>query len=145
MTSAIEQMKHAVLESGYDLDELLVYKCEHCKTIVTTRSLKNAFIGGSKAFLLLTLDHIRTCEKPLIHVYGSEQDYVDLSGELIEKMEGKVGMYGKTYPQILARSIYNSAKELTLDEYTEYVTNDIQTVMDDVSEREHLPALGGQL
>jgi len=138
----IDEMKQAVIASGYDLDELLVYKCEHCKTIVTTRPLSNAFTGGSQAFILLTLDHIRTCEDPRVHVYGSNQDYINLGGALVSKMQAKVGMYGKTYPQILARSIYNSVKELTPTEIYDYVTPDIQEVLDDVATREHLPQLG---
>jgi hypothetical protein len=138
----IDEMKQAVIASGYDLDELLVYKCEHCKTIVTTRPLSNAFTGGSQAFILLTLDHIRTCEDPRVHVYGSNQDYINLGGALVSKMQAKVGMYGKTYPQVLARSIYNSAILLLPDEYAEYMTADIKKVVDEVAEREHLPQLG---
>ncbi len=47
-------------------------------------------------------------------------------------------MYDKTYEQVLERSIYNSARILTKDEYDKYVYAELQTILDEVSEREQL-------
>jgi len=139
----IDSMKKAVISSGFDLDELIVYKCESCNTIVCTRPLSDPILNkGSQVFKLLSLDHIRTCDKPNIIVYGASEEYVNLSESLITKIQSKVGMYDKTYEQVLERSIYNSARILTKDEYDKYVYAELQTILDEVSEREQIEKIG---